>query len=158
VCPGVATLGRDEGSSRLAAARRPLATGSARVARPAWGNGSNREAIAGVVPRPLTARECATLDHLARGMTQKMIAFEFEVSINTVGNLAANAHRQLGVHGAVQGIGVAVLVIVGGIVAFAIAFQSTSQRFGQWHDASLGGCRSGSALTDGATEATSEAP
>jgi DNA-binding NarL/FixJ family response regulator len=42
-------------------------------------------------PRPLTSRECATLDCLARGMTQKMIAFEFGISINTVGNLAANA-------------------------------------------------------------------
>jgi len=51
-------------------------------------------------PRPLTARECATLDCLAHGMTQKMIAFEFERSINTVGNLAANAYKKLGVHGA----------------------------------------------------------
>ncbi len=51
-------------------------------------------------PRPLTARECATLEHLARGMTQKMIAFEFGISINTVGNIAANAYRKLGVHGA----------------------------------------------------------
>ena len=30
-------------------------------------------------------------------MTQKLIAFEFGISINTVGNLAANAY---GVHGA----------------------------------------------------------
>jgi DNA-binding NarL/FixJ family response regulator len=51
-------------------------------------------------PRPLTVRECATLDRLARGMTQKMIAFEFGISINTVGNLAANAYKKLGVHGA----------------------------------------------------------
>jgi DNA-binding CsgD family transcriptional regulator len=51
-------------------------------------------------PRPLTARECATLDRLARGMTQKEIAFEFGISINTVGNLAANAYRKLDVHGA----------------------------------------------------------
>ncbi len=50
--------------------------------------------------RPLTARECATLEHLAQGMTQKMIAFEFGISINTVGNLAANAYKKLGVHGA----------------------------------------------------------
>jgi len=33
-------------------------------------------------------------------MTQKEIAFEFGISINTVGNLAANAHKKLGVHGA----------------------------------------------------------
>ncbi len=33
-------------------------------------------------------------------MTHKMIAFEFGISINTVGNIAANAHRKLGVHGA----------------------------------------------------------
>ena len=51
-------------------------------------------------PRPLTARECATLERLARGMTQKMIAFEFGISTNTVGNLAANAYKKLGVHGA----------------------------------------------------------
>ncbi len=51
-------------------------------------------------PRPLTPRECATLERLARGMTQKMIAFEFGISINTVGNIAANAYRKLGVHGA----------------------------------------------------------
>ncbi len=51
-------------------------------------------------PRPLTARECATLERMARGMTQKMIAFEFGISINTVGNIAANAYRKLGVHGA----------------------------------------------------------
>ncbi|MGH2796503.1 MAG: response regulator transcription factor [Thermoleophilaceae bacterium] len=48
-------------------------------------------------PRPLTARECATLERLARGMTQKMIAFEFGISINTVGNIAANAYKKLGV-------------------------------------------------------------
>ena len=51
-------------------------------------------------PRPLTARECATLERLAQGKTQKMIAFEFGISINTVGNLAANAYKKLGVHGA----------------------------------------------------------
>ena len=51
-------------------------------------------------PRPLTARECATLERMARGMTQKMIAFEFGISINTVGNIAANAYKKLGVHGA----------------------------------------------------------
>ncbi len=51
-------------------------------------------------PRPLTVRECETLEHLARGMTQKAIAFEFGISINTVGNLAANAYKKLGVHGA----------------------------------------------------------
>ena len=51
-------------------------------------------------PRPLTARECATLERLAQVMTQKMIAFEFGISINTVGNLAANAYRKLDVHGA----------------------------------------------------------
>jgi DNA-binding NarL/FixJ family response regulator len=49
-------------------------------------------------PRPLTVRECETLDRLARGMTQKMIAFEFGISINTVGNLAANAYKKLDVH------------------------------------------------------------
>ena len=51
-------------------------------------------------PRPLTARECATLERLARGLTHKMTAFEFGISINTVGNLAANAYKKLGVHGA----------------------------------------------------------
>ncbi len=51
-------------------------------------------------PRPLTARECAILEYLARGMTQKMSAFEFGISISTVGNLAANASKKLGVHGA----------------------------------------------------------
>ncbi len=51
-------------------------------------------------PRPLTARECATLERKVRGLTQKMIAFEFGISINTVGNLAANAYKKLGVHGA----------------------------------------------------------
>lgn len=29
-----------------------------------------------------------------------MIAFEFGISINTVGNIAANAYKKLGVHGA----------------------------------------------------------
>ena len=33
-------------------------------------------------------------------MTQKEIAFEFGISINTVGNLAANAYKKLGAHGA----------------------------------------------------------
>src|SRR5437016_102223 len=51
-------------------------------------------------PRPLTARERATLERLARGMTQKMIACEFGISISTVGNIAANAYKKLGVHGA----------------------------------------------------------
>ena len=51
-------------------------------------------------PRPLTARECATLERMARGMTQKMIAFEFGIFVNTVGNIAANAYRRLGVHSA----------------------------------------------------------
>ncbi len=51
-------------------------------------------------PRPLTARECATLERMAGGMTQKMIAFEFGISINTVGNIAANAYRKLSVHSA----------------------------------------------------------
>ena len=51
-------------------------------------------------PRPLTVRECETLERKARGMTHKLIAFEFGISINTVGNLAANAYRKLDVHGA----------------------------------------------------------
>ena len=51
-------------------------------------------------PRPLTARECATLERMARGMTQKVIAFEFGISINTVSNIAANAYKKLGVHSA----------------------------------------------------------
>lgn len=33
-------------------------------------------------------------------MTQKTIAFELGISINAVGNLAANAHETLDVHGA----------------------------------------------------------
>ena len=33
-------------------------------------------------------------------MTQKMIAFEFGISINTVGNIAANAYKKLGAHSA----------------------------------------------------------
>lgn len=33
-------------------------------------------------------------------MTQKEIAFKFGMSINTVDNLAADAYRKLGVHGA----------------------------------------------------------
>ena len=32
-----------------------------------------------------------------------MIAFEFGMSINTVGNIAANAYKKLGVHGAAAG-------------------------------------------------------
>lgn len=51
-------------------------------------------------PRPLTARECATLDRIGRDLTHKDIAAEFGISINTVANLAANAYRKLGAHGA----------------------------------------------------------
>jgi DNA-binding CsgD family transcriptional regulator len=40
------------------------------------------------------------LERKARGMTQKEIAFEFGISINTVSNLAANAYKKLAVHGA----------------------------------------------------------
>ena len=36
-------------------------------------------------------------------MTQKMIAYEFGISINTVGNLAANAYKKLGVQGSRRG-------------------------------------------------------
>jgi DNA-binding CsgD family transcriptional regulator len=50
--------------------------------------------------RPLTARERATLECVARGITQKMIAFGFGISIITVGNTAANAYKKLGFHGA----------------------------------------------------------
>jgi len=50
--------------------------------------------------RPLTARECATLERKARGMTQKEIAAELGISINTAANLAANAYRKLGAHSA----------------------------------------------------------
>ena len=50
--------------------------------------------------RPLTTRECTTLERKARGMTHKMIAFEFGIYVNTVGNLAANAYKKLGVRGA----------------------------------------------------------
>ncbi len=50
--------------------------------------------------RPRTARECATLDRIGRDMTQKAIAVDLGISINTVGNLAANAYKKLGVHGA----------------------------------------------------------
>ncbi len=46
------------------------------------------------------ARMRARLERKARGMTQKLIAFEFGISINTVGDLAANAYKKLGVHGA----------------------------------------------------------
>ena len=55
-----------------------------RVGRDGGGAGW-REAVAKILPRPLTARECATLERVARGMTQKMIAFEFGISVNTVG-------------------------------------------------------------------------
>ncbi len=50
--------------------------------------------------RPLTARECLTLDRIGRDMTHKDIAAELGISINTVANLAAKAYRKLGVHGA----------------------------------------------------------
>ncbi len=33
-------------------------------------------------------------------MTHKLIAFEFGISINTVGNLATNAYKKLGAHSA----------------------------------------------------------
>jgi DNA-binding NarL/FixJ family response regulator len=56
-------------------------------------------------PRPLTARECATLERLAQGKTQRMIAFKFGISINTVGNIVANAYKKLGVHGAAAAVG-----------------------------------------------------
>ena len=51
-------------------------------------------------PRPLTAHECATLDRIGRDLTHKEIAAEFGLSIDTVGNLAANAYKKLDVHGA----------------------------------------------------------
>ncbi|MDQ3399631.1 MAG: LuxR C-terminal-related transcriptional regulator [Chloroflexota bacterium] len=51
-------------------------------------------------PRPLTARKCATLERVGRDLTHKEIAAEFGISINTVGNLAANAYRKLGAHSA----------------------------------------------------------
>ncbi|MBA3748794.1 MAG: hypothetical protein H0W96_15080, partial [Solirubrobacterales bacterium] len=35
-------------------------------------------------PRPLTARECATLERIGRDRTHKAIAAEFGISINTV--------------------------------------------------------------------------
>jgi len=41
--------------------------------------------------RPLTARECATLERIGRDMTHKAIAADLGISINTVANLAANA-------------------------------------------------------------------
>ena len=47
-------------------------------------------------PRPLTARECATLDCISRDMTHKTIAAELGISINTVANIAANAYKKLG--------------------------------------------------------------
>lgn len=49
-------------------------------------------------PRPLTARECATLKRIARDMGRKQIAAELGISPSTVGNLAANAYRKLDVH------------------------------------------------------------
>ncbi len=51
-------------------------------------------------PRPLTARECATLERIGRDRTHKDIAAEFGISINTVANLAANAYKKLGAHSA----------------------------------------------------------
>ena len=48
--------------------------------------------------RPLTARECATLERIARDMVRKEIAAELGISPSTVGNLAANAYRKLDVH------------------------------------------------------------
>ncbi|HEY8861176.1 MAG TPA: LuxR C-terminal-related transcriptional regulator, partial [Candidatus Limnocylindria bacterium] len=85
VCPGVAALGWDGRRTRPGHARRPLATVSARVARRSLG-GVDRTVRRSPAshPRPLTARECATLECLARGMTQKEIAFELGISINTV--------------------------------------------------------------------------
>jgi len=50
--------------------------------------------------RPLTARECTTLERVGRRLTHKDIAAEFGISINTVANLAANAYRKLGAHSA----------------------------------------------------------
>ncbi len=50
--------------------------------------------------RPLTARECATLERIGRDLTHKDIAAEFGISINTVANLAANAYKKLGAHSA----------------------------------------------------------
>jgi hypothetical protein len=71
----------------MSAVRAPAARGARwPPCRRVWhdgigGSGSNREAIAGIA-------------------TQKTIAFEFGISINTVGNLAVNAYKKLGVHGA----------------------------------------------------------
>ena len=42
----------------------------------------------------------ATLDRIGRDVTHKDIAAELGISINTVANLAANAYKKLGVHGA----------------------------------------------------------
>ena len=50
--------------------------------------------------RPLTARECATLERIGRDRTHKDIAAELGISINTVANLAANAYKKLGAHSA----------------------------------------------------------
>ena len=50
--------------------------------------------------RPLTERECATLDRIGRDRTHKDIAAEFGISINTVANLAANAYKKFGAHSA----------------------------------------------------------
>ena len=49
---------------------------------------------------PLTHRECLILDRIGRDRTHKDIAGELGVSVNTVANLAANAYRKLGAHGA----------------------------------------------------------
>lgn len=51
-------------------------------------------------PRPLTVRECATLERIGRDLTHKDIAAEFGISINTVANLAVNAYKKLGAHSA----------------------------------------------------------
>ncbi len=50
--------------------------------------------------RPLTERECLILDRIGRDRTHKDIAAELGVSINTVADLAAQAYRKLGAHGA----------------------------------------------------------
>lgn len=51
--------------------------------------------------RPRKSRNrSATLDRIGRDLTHKDIAAEFGISINTVANLAANAYRKLGAHGA----------------------------------------------------------
>ena len=57
-------------------------------------------AVLEAIGRPLTARECATLERIGRDRTHKDIAAEFGISINTVANLAANAYKKLGAHSA----------------------------------------------------------